>query len=128
MGILLSSVKNEFFQLYSLISKSLMVVLMLLVFVGQASAFTVVPCEMNGQASMMSGMSHPIHDMSDMASSDMDCCDQECSCPMGSCVSAVLFNTPVLIEPELISQKIIQSPTRVLMQTLTSLYRPPILS
>jgi hypothetical protein len=106
--------------LYSLKSKSLMVILMLLVFVGQASASTVMPCEMNALTSM--------DDMSDMSSSEMDCCDQDCSCPMGSCVSAVFINTPVLIEPELISPKINQSPTRVLMQTLTSLYRPPILS
>lgn len=98
-----------------------MVVLMLLVFVGQATASAVMPCEMDAQTSIGSMMMD--HDMS-----DMDCCDQDCSCPMGSCVSAVFINTPVLMEPELISQKIVQSPTRMLIQNLTSLYRPPILS
>ncbi|NQZ07863.1 MAG: hypothetical protein HRT35_11940 [Algicola sp.] len=112
--------------MYSLKIKSLMVVLMLLVFVGQATASAVMPCEMDAQTSIGSMMMD--HDMSDMASGDMNCCDQDCSCPMGSCVSAVFINTPVLIEPELNSQKIVQYSTQGLIQTLTSLYRPPILS
>lgn len=57
----------------------------------------------------------------------MDCCLEECKCPMSGCVSVSLlfdeihFNTEIITE-----QKIAQLPLIHQSQINTSLYRPPI--
>jgi hypothetical protein len=115
----------------------LMVMLLLLAFVGQTMASTVMPYQMTTQSQsnhqMMSGMDHSAHTMDhdanmvDTLQTSMDCCDQDCSCVMGSCTSVTLTAAPFAIEAKITTQKIVQYLHHLLAQSPTSLYRPPIL-
>lgn len=56
----------------------------------------------------------------------MDCCQEQCKCPMSGCISLSFlidtrFNTVIIAE-----QKIVQLPLIHQSQINTSLYRPPV--
>lgn len=114
------------------------IALMLVTFLGQAFASSTMSCthEMTMEMSMMA------NNMPDMASHAsvmlknseqnnslgalMDCCQEQCKCPMSGCISISLlldtgFNAGIITE-----QKIAQLPLIHQSQINTSLYRPPI--
>ena len=110
---------------------------MLLTFIGQAVASVSMSCshEMNMELSMMS------HDnMTDIHASMMqesikqessqdylmDCCQEQCKCPMSGCVSLSLLLDTHLNPGVITDQKIIQLPLVHQSQINASLYRPPI--
>ena len=141
------------------INKTVMVVLLCLIFIGQSMASVTMFYSMAGmqqsgkmmtEMSSMQGSNHhstqrnnTAHDMSAMSdcneemmsektcasmSSD-NCCEQECDCLTGGCSTVSAFSmiidyTPVFATPS----KIKSLNTITTSQTLTSLYRPPILS
>jgi len=112
---------------------------MLMTFFGQTLASTAVYCshEMPMDQSMMShdNMADNDNHMRMMLASNehnsgkstlMDCCQEECKCPMSGCVSLSLLND-LRFNTEIISaQKIPLLPLIRQSQTNTSLYRPPI--
>lgn len=141
------------------INKTVMVVLLCLIFIGQSMAsmtmfYSMASMQQSGQ--MMTEMSskkgsnhhskqrnNTAHDMSAMSDCDEEmmtektcssmsadsCCEQECDCLTGGCSTVSAFSmtinyTPVFATPS----KIKSLNTITTSQTLTSLYRPPILS
>ena len=105
-----------------------MVVLMLLVFIGQVTIASALPCkmDMSEDSVMMDHSSHIMPDQTDEPSTD-DCCAKNGGCSMSGCISLAL---PVLIQ----SAKVLFASESVEPQTQqavshfpTSLYRPPIL-
>ncbi|MFT6690214.1 MAG: hypothetical protein ACJAXH_000725 [Colwellia sp.] len=126
-------------------SKTLMVLLVCLTFVGQAMASTIMPYQMMAMAGMsgqvaaqseaMPMTNHSNHNMSSDAVdnatvSTEDCCTQVCNCFMGGCSSVAALmkgvsgNTPIAD----LASKILSYSTLALSQPARSLYRPPILS
>lgn len=127
------------------INKTVMVLLLCLIFIGQATAsmtmfYGMTAMQLNTQSmSGMSSMESPHHNMSDMtdcdeemmktASSTEDCCAQECDCLTSGCSTASAFVAVINYTAEMtISNKIITPSDVIISQALTSLYRPPILS
>jgi hypothetical protein len=115
---------------------------MLLAFTGQAIANTAMSyaealCVHETMTMNMSSMSHSEKNNmamshAKMAKNDtnqdeyMDCCQEQCQCPMNGCVNlSLLFNT--YFDSDIIpEQKIYQSPEQHQSQFNSSLYRPPI--
>jgi hypothetical protein len=116
--------------------KLLMVLLMLLVFTGQAVAFAVSSCQMDTDSSAtmeLSMMDHSGHSMMDTVSDTatpmtMDCCDQDCNF-LGSCGSLMMTTSAYTFSSAVITP-LDSSPVTVLLnsQSPSSLYRPPIIS
>lgn len=68
-----------------------------------------------------------VHDMSAMPTED--CCVQECDCLTTGCSTVSAFSTIISYTAVfVIASKISSSNIVIASQTLTSLYRPPILS
>jgi hypothetical protein len=119
-----------------------MTLMMLLVFVSQVTAATVISCKMLSQehsADMeqsmdmnMTGMDHSMHQMNDDSSASgsiiLDCCEAGANCSMGSCLSMLSIATSSLNKPQITVQKVLQATLALVSQTPSSLYRPPILS
>jgi len=122
-------------------NKILVILLMLVAFIGQAMASITVPCAHESMNTNMSMMAH--EDMSNMNHTDMmsdgteqadnqtttmDCCQEQCKCPMNGCISISLFvNVNLGFNYGVIAQqKISQLPSLHQPQVNTSLYRPPI--
>lgn len=112
---------------------------MLLVFVGQAMASAVMPCQMDMQNQshhmVMDGLNdlepvlHHGVDSSDIASmtDSSGCIESDCYCPMGGCASTMLLTASHLTDASpSSSQKINHSLLLVINQIPSSLYRPPI--
>jgi len=115
------------------------IALMLVTFLGQAFASSTMSCthEMTMEMSMMANDNMPdtaSHANVILASSELDssqsylldCCQEQCKCPMSGCISLSLlfdthFNAGIIAE-----QKIVQLPLIHQSQINTSLYRPPI--
>ena len=134
------------------INKTVMVLLLCLIFIGQSMAsmtmFYGMTAMQTGTQSIsgMTSMKASHHNMSEMAGCDEemmmatasiacstasteDCCAQECDCLTSGCSTASAFTAVIHYTPEVaISHKITSAPTLVTSQTPTSLYRPPILS
>lgn len=117
--------------------KILVVVLMLLLFMSQAIASAVVPCNMKLQkqsqnTAVTSNHTHAsIHSTHIEKSSSSewlscDCNTQDCQCPMGSCFSIIVPTAPTAVNTMPSSQQITASLLPVTRQIPTSLYRPPI--
>jgi len=116
-------------------NKILVILLMLVAFIGQAMASTTMSCvhesmDMSAmQNDTMSEMTMNHADMmltNDGESNKMDCCQEQCQCPMSGCVSLSFlidthFNSLAITE-----QKISQLPLIHQSQINSSLYRPPI--
>lgn len=128
-----------------------MVLLLCLIFIGQSMAsmtmfYGMTAMQVSTQSmSAMSSMKSAHHDMSDMSGCDdddmmatskacsattaEDCCAQECDCLTSGCSTAPAFTSVINYSAEIVlSHKIISATSLVTSQTLTSLYRPPILS
>jgi hypothetical protein len=137
------------------INKTMMVLLLCLIFIGQSMASMSMFYSMTSMQSMtkMSSvkstqhkMQEPdssTHNMSNMPDCDEenmadntcdtmtteDCCAQECDCLTTGCSTISAFSTIINSTPLFATASKIHLPnTLTLSQTLTSLYRPPILS
>jgi len=126
------------------------VVLMLLTFIGQASAasiFSVCQMEMqaqthtnptstnqtHGNLPQTQSMDHSSHLMDmQMADSslinDMDCCQSDGGCSMSGCISLALFSVQEASTPSFSTASILLDFDVSIIQIPSSLYRPPILS
>jgi len=125
------------------INKTIMVLLLCLIFIGQSMASMSMFYKMTAMQSStqsMTGMSsmkdgHHMMETSDSSTHDMstmpteDCCEQECDCLTSSCSTVSAFSTTINSPPAFAIENKINSPIALITsQTLTSLYRPPILS
>jgi len=110
-------------------------VLMLLIFVGQVVSAPITTCKTNGHTQGMTFVESDVTVMGDMqmSSSDqynnmnMECCEDDCHCPLGMCISVVLYTSDsieVLFSKT--SSKIIPQVTFTNNYTNSSIYRPPI--
>lgn len=114
---------------------------MLMTFVGQTMASTTMLCVHESSTADTSKFSHHNNDTSadgdshhhgmlmmesNEKASEMDCCQEQCQCPMNGCFSlSVLVNNT--FNPSLKGeQKITQLSSLALSQVNSSLYRPPI--
>ncbi len=120
------------------LSKVLVVVAMLIAFVGQAFAYSAVPCEMslgsheshmNMEHSKMShheGMDHGDMNKSSNGQSE-DCCDVECVCPTNACSSTTVLNSSIdSTDIQIFSEFVAALQSKQPHSISTSLYRPPI--
>ena len=120
-------------------NRLLMAMVVLLVFVAQAVASTVVPCDMessNMSASMdMAMMDHSGHAMDDYAATpdsptdtgSSDCCSQDCTCSMIGCSAIALPTEGNCSATVVLSQPISASRLSAFESQLQpTLYRPPI--
>jgi hypothetical protein len=129
------------------INKTVMVLLLCLIFIGQSMAsmtmfYGMTAMQSNTQSmSGMSSMKSSHHDMNGMTDCDEamaktasttsteDCCAQECDCLTSGCSTVSAFSALLNYTPDIaISNKITSATTLLTDQTPTSLYRPPILS
>jgi len=116
-------------------NKIFVILLMLVAFIGQAVASTTMSCvheSMDMPAMQHATMSETMMNHADMMttnseqSNKMDCCQEQCKCPMSGCVSFYLlvdtrFNSELIPEQKIsLLSSIHQS------QINSSLYRPPI--
>ena len=111
--------------------------LMLVAFIGQAMASTTMSCEHESSTANMSEMKHEAMLDSTMNHSDMmsvnddsnnmmDCCQEQCKCPMNGCFSLSLLVNTHFNSLGIAEQKIPQLSSVHQSQINTSLYRPPI--
>ena len=122
-------------------SSLLVTLLMLMTFVGQTMASTTMLCVHESSTADTSKLAHHDNDNSadgdthhhgmltmesNEKASEMDCCQEQCQCPMNGCFSlSVLVNNT--FNPSLKGeQKITQLSSLALSQINSSLYRPPI--
>jgi len=93
-----------------------LILLIFLIFIGQAPAVSAEPCEMMDMSACDS----------DMTTSMSDCCDEDCDCPTGH-LSAVILHMPLSLEGKIISIQKNSAPLfLVVSQFSSTLYRPPI--
>jgi len=123
-------------------SKTSLVLLVCLTFVGQSMASAVMPYQMMNMKGMnteqthnMENMTQGSHPMStDSIANDPDeeegCCAKTCNCCIGGCSSVATLNKAIIIDNLIFDYpaKIHSITSLVQSQHLTSLYRPPILS
>lgn len=115
--------------------------IILLIFIGQASASSIVSCSMMQQQvsqsslQMSSKMDHSKHSMAEMNEADsqsmtmmQDCCNDGSDCSMSGCVLLAVGNEISLQSNEFTQQNLISDYTMAPRQSLSSLYRPPIIS
>ena len=118
--------------------KNLMV-LILLIFVGQVVSAPITTCKTNNHDESQTMMSveadmHMSHNMQISPSSnnnhtDMVCCDEDCDCPLGICLSVVLYsneNLEILFSTS--SNYIPLEIPFINNQPSSSIYHPPIFS
>ncbi len=119
-------------------SKVLVVVALLIAFIGQALAYTAMPCEMSAgsyeshmmmehsKVSYHEGMSHSDINNSSHGQSE-DCCDLDCVCPANACTSVIFLNSDN-DEPDGfgLDEAVLSQNSEQPKSISTSLYRPPI--
>ena len=124
------------------LSKTLMVLLVCLTFVGQTMASTAMSYHMMSmkvmggqeQSQDMSMMDHSKHKMMSMDSDNSDsksedCCDKSCNCMASGCSSITAMLQDIInVQPIDLSSKINSLSSLAASQQPKSLYRPPILS
>jgi hypothetical protein len=101
---------------------------MLLVFIGQVTVASALPCQMDmpDDSVMMDHSSHMMPAQADDSATD-NCCAKNSSCSMSGCIFLAL---PVIFQSTkvLFASESIESPAQqAVNQFPTSLYRPPIL-
>lgn len=116
-------------------SKVLVITLMLFAFVGQAFAYSAMPCEMpsgsheshmNMNMNMNMNMDHGDMNKSSNGQSE-DCCDVECICPANACSSTTVLNSSVdSTDIQILSESVAAMQSKQPHSISTSLYRPPI--
>ncbi|WP_143313968.1 hypothetical protein [Colwellia sp. UCD-KL20] len=117
----------------------LVVTTMLLTFIGQALAYTAMPCNMmdcdhhksmmmeHSSMDDMSNMNHSI--MGEQSSDTSDCCDIDCDCPTQACSSVSVFHSEYsLFKIEESSEAINFFNSVTPISYSKSLYRPPIIT
>jgi hypothetical protein len=116
-----------------------LLLLILLIFVGQvvSAPLNICSAEMSDTSQLSMNHSMQNHDMSSMnvEASDtpmmqMDCCDDDCQCPMDMCFSVAYINHSDDMKFYMLSQVIVFKNINHIQLTYQndSLYRPPILS
>lgn len=117
--------------------KIIAVLLVLLVFVGQTASADAMSCQMDTEISVAindtASTEHPECPSNDMDSynllNDMnssECCVEDCGCPIGNLVSAILFSSPQNDWADLTFQGNGARPFLVVSHPLSTLFRPPI--
>lgn len=116
-------------------SKVLVITLMLVAFVGQAFAYSAMPCEMssgsheshmNMNMNMNMNMDHGDMNKSSNGQSE-DCCDVECICPANACSSTTVLNSSVdSTDIQILRESVAALQSKQPHSISTSLYRPPI--
>ena len=110
-------------------SKVLVITLMLVAFVGQAFAYSAMPCEMSSgshESHMNMNMDHGDMNKSSNGQSE-DCCDVECVCPANACSSTTVLNSSVdSTDIQILSESVAALQSKQPHSISTSLYRPPI--
>ena len=110
-------------------SKVLVITLMLVAFVGQAFAYSAMPCEMSSgshESHMNMNMDHGDMNKSSNGQSE-DCCDVECICPANACSSTTVLNSSVdSTDIQILSESVAALQSKQPHSISTSLYRPPI--
>ena len=110
-------------------SKVLVMTLMLVAFVGQAFAYSAMPCEMSSgshESHMNMNMDHGDMNKSSNGQSE-DCCDVECICPANACSSTTVLNSSVdSTDIQILSESVAALQSKQPHSISTSLYRPPI--
>ncbi|KGK01917.1 MULTISPECIES: hypothetical protein [unclassified Pseudoalteromonas] len=116
-------------------SKVLVMTLMLVAFVGQAFAYSAMPCEMssgsheshmNMNMNMNMNMDHGDMNKSSNGQSE-DCCDVECICPANACSSTTVLNSSIdSTDIQIFSESVAALQSKQPHSISTSLYRPPI--
>ncbi|PCI72971.1 MAG: hypothetical protein COB38_02140 [Gammaproteobacteria bacterium] len=101
---------------------------MLLVFIGQVTIASALPCkmDMSEDSVMMDHSSHMMTDQADESSTD-GCCAKNSSCSMSGCISLALPALFQSVKVLFASEPIEPQPQQAVSQFPTSLYRPPIL-
>ncbi len=126
---------------------NILITIILLIFVGQASASSIISCSMSGQITsdlpishsdmqMMVGMKHMVaHSMINMNEANaqsitmmQDCCSDDSNCSMSGCAIVAVASEMPMQAVGLVQQNITTDYSMVPHQYLSSLYRPPILS
>ena len=121
--------------------------IILLIFIGQVSASSVVSCLMLGKMKSgqqmshsdmqkMGDMQHSVdHSMVEMNEVDaqtmtmmQDCCSGDSNCSMSGCVVIAAFSEMAMQGFQFVQQNIKSDYSMAPRQSLSSLYRPPILS
>ena len=113
-------------------NKIILVVLTLLVFVGQVTIASALSCDMD-MPTGSSTMDHASHtmdhsDSQKMTVSSKDCCDLNGSCSMSGCLSLALPEVVLFATDPPTTEAVNNFRLLDIRSTLTSLYRPPILS
>lgn len=113
--------------------KNLMV-LILLIFVGQVVSAPITTCKTNDHTQSMTFVESALTVMDDMQISldqfdnmNMECCEDDCHCPLGMCISVVLYTSDsmeVLFSKT--SSQIIPEIPFTNNYSNSSIYRPPI--
>jgi hypothetical protein len=117
-------------------TKIVIIALMFVTFFGQALASVTMSCthEMAMELSMMTHDNMPdtasharmMIESNDQGSGLMDCCQEQCKCPMNGCVSPSLLSDTRFKSGVIAEHKISQLPLLHQSQINASLYRPPI--
>jgi hypothetical protein len=111
--------------------------LVLLIFVGQVVSAPLSSCTKNSNDNSTHSMMMNIDLNSDSAAMDMqssdsfmqmDCCGDDCQCPVAMCVSMAYISDSEIIKVQQFSEFISFLPLKTiqLSQSNDSLYRPPI--
>ena len=115
------------------------VILMLLIFVGQVMSAPLASCQTSLSSKISTTMdmsSMPNHDMAMMhfdqsedADMTMDCCEKDCQCSLGMCLSMVFYpNTEFELFFTSVTSLMFPSVAFIDNSSHSSIYRPPILS
>lgn len=126
----------------ALFNKTVMVIMLCLIFIGQSMASSIMFYKMIAMSTMVNmshvstmntnmhaNMAHDMESINGNESSPANCCKQECQCFANGCsapsVFLKTFTTDALITS---ATKIHSHNEMILEQALTSLFRPPISS
>jgi len=114
---------------------NILISILLLIFVGQVAASNVIPCpsDANGQSDSIHSlmMDHSMSNMADMddtsSSAMKDCCAENNDCSMSGCLTMASPSLLANMELAFTFQNIVNTVNTAIVQSPTSLYRPPIL-
>jgi len=105
--------------------------LMLMVFIGQATAASNDSCQMSAidqnNHLAMADMVNPVNlPDSETGQTMNDCCNHDCNCPLGDCSSVALISSPHHGREMIAFKKNSPHPFLLARQFPAALYRPPI--
>ncbi|WP_286235419.1 hypothetical protein [Thalassotalea sediminis] len=131
-------------MLHSL-SKSLVIVTLLFVFLGQTMVSTSMACEMSMNTDMQNlhhtnvvNQKHDMHGSMSLAMQDhaehhakmpkdADCCKIDCHCPMSACSSLLFIGANQFTSPRIsVGEPMVSATLTLPVSIIAALYRPPI--